>query len=76
MSAYAPTLENAMKNPDETRIFNEQLSSLINSIEKNKVNVNANLLLSSVNFIIYSLQIPSLNINLVTKQDESHNYDK
>ena len=31
-------------------------------------------LLSSVNFIIYSLQIPSLNINLVTKQQESHHY--
>ena len=31
-------------------------------------------LLSSVNFIIYSLQIPSLSINLVTKQHGSHHY--
>ena len=31
-------------------------------------------LLSSVNFIIYSLQIPSLNINIVTKQHGSHHY--
>ena len=34
MSAYAPTLENTVRNPDETRIFYEQLSSLINSIKQ------------------------------------------
>ena len=31
-------------------------------------------LMISVNFIIYSLQIPSLNINIVTKQHGSHHY--
>ena len=34
VSAYAPTLEKAMRNPDETRIFYEQLLSLINSIKQ------------------------------------------
>ena len=34
ISAYAPTLENTVRNPDETRIFYEQLSSLINSIKQ------------------------------------------
>ena len=34
ISAYAPTLENIVKNPDETRIFYEQLSSLMNSIKQ------------------------------------------
>ena len=33
-SAYAPTLENTVRNPDETRIFYEQLLSLINSIKQ------------------------------------------
>ena len=32
--AYAPTLENTVRNPDETHIFCEQLSSSINSIEQ------------------------------------------
>ena len=32
--AYAPTLENTVRNPDETRIFYEHLSSLINSIKQ------------------------------------------
>ena len=32
--AYAPTLENTVRNPDETHIFYEQLSSLINSIKQ------------------------------------------
>ena len=35
--AYAPTLENTVRNPDETRIFYEQLSSLINSIKQRDV---------------------------------------
>ena len=34
ISAYAPTLENTVRNPDETHIFYEQLSSLINSIKQ------------------------------------------
>ena len=34
VSAYAPTLEKAMRNPDETRIFYEQLLSLINFIKQ------------------------------------------
>ena len=34
ISAYALTLENTMRNPNETRIFYEQLSSLINSIKR------------------------------------------
>ena len=33
ISTYAPTLENTVRNPDETRIFYEQLSSL-NSIKQ------------------------------------------
>ena len=33
-SAYAPTLENTVKNSDETCIFYEKLSSLINSIKQ------------------------------------------
>ena len=32
--AYAPKLKNIMRNPDETRFFYEQLSSLINSIKQ------------------------------------------
>ena len=34
ISAYAPTSENTARDPDETRIFYEQLSSLINSIKQ------------------------------------------
>ena len=34
ISAYAPTLENTVRNPDETRIFYEQLLSLINSMKQ------------------------------------------
>ena len=34
LSAYAPTLENTVRNPDETHIFYEQLSSLINSVKQ------------------------------------------
>ena len=34
ISTYAPTLENTVRNPDETHIFYEQLSSLINSIKQ------------------------------------------
>ena len=34
ISAYAPALENTVRNPDETHIFYEQLSSLINSSNK------------------------------------------
>ena len=34
ISTYLPTLENTMRSPDETRIFCEQLSSLINSIKQ------------------------------------------
>ena len=34
ISAYAPTLENTVRNPDETHIFYEQLSALINSIKQ------------------------------------------
>ena len=37
ISAYAPTLENTVRNPDDTRIFYEQLSSLINSIKQSDV---------------------------------------
>ena len=37
ISAYAPTLENTVRNPDETHIFYEQLSSLINSIKQRNV---------------------------------------
>ena len=37
ISAYAPTLENTARNPDETRIFYEQLSTLINSIKQRDV---------------------------------------
>ena len=33
-SAYAPALENTVRNPDETHIFYEKLSSLINSIKQ------------------------------------------
>ena len=34
ISAYAPTLENSVRSPDETCIFYEKLSSLINSIKQ------------------------------------------
>ena len=34
ISAYASTLENTVRIPDETHIFYEQLSSLINSIKQ------------------------------------------
>ena len=34
ISAYAPTLEKTGRNPDETHIFYEQLSPLINSIKQ------------------------------------------
>ena len=34
VSAYAPTIENTIRNPDETRIFYEQLWSLIKSIKQ------------------------------------------
>ena len=34
ISAYAPALENAVRNPDETRIFYQQLSSLTNSFKQ------------------------------------------
>ena len=34
ISAYAPTLKNAARNPDKIRIFYEQLLSLINSIKQ------------------------------------------
>ena len=37
ISAYAPTLENTMRSPEETRIFYEQLSSLINSIKQSDI---------------------------------------
>ena len=37
ISAYAPTFESTMRNPDETRIFYEQLLSLKNSIKKRHV---------------------------------------
>ena len=37
ISAYAPTLENTVRNPDETRIFYEQLLSLKNSIKQRDV---------------------------------------
>ena len=37
ISTYAPTLENTVRHPDETRIFFEQLSSLINSIKQKGV---------------------------------------
>ena len=37
ISAYAPTLENTVRSPEETRIFYEQLSSLINSIKQSDI---------------------------------------
>ena len=37
ISAYTPTLENTVRNPEDTRIFYEQLSSLINSIKQSDV---------------------------------------
>ena len=53
ISAYAPTLENTVRNPDETRIFYEHLSSLINSIKQRDALItggdfNAKTLIASV----------------------------
>ena len=53
ISAYAPTLENTVRNPDETRILYEHLSSLINSIKQRDALItggdfNAKTLITSV----------------------------
>ena len=60
ISAYAPTSENTARNPDKTRIFYEQLSTLINSIKQRDALINGGDFNAKT-----KLQVPELENQLV-----------